>query len=203
VDATRPFSAPAQLYGVVHNGTMWLVVSTNSTVLTSTDASHWDCCIQFTGGSANAGSRSARACSSPWANSGVIRTVPDGLTGRRAPPTRRTRERCLLRHGLFWSPPASNGKIVTSPDGITWTVATVARQHALQGAYGASRFVVGGGGTLVTSADVRRGLPPVFRYQVRVFGGGQFCRAGWPAVSLLPRMLPPLPRGPDEAQVRQ
>ena len=144
------------LYGVGYGNDQWVIVGTNATILTSTDAITWT--IQTPPNAFTNQLRSVIYANNQYVvvgSGGAIITSPDAITW-----TEQTSGITLTIFDVIYANnlyvyTAWNGKIFTSPDAITWTERTSGTTENLRGiAYGNSTFVVTGvDDTILTSTD--------------------------------------------------
>lgn len=152
---TQPLTSTSNdLYALAYNGSLYLAVGANGTLITSYDGMSWT--TRYSGTSSHLyGVTYGNGLYVAVGAGGTLQTSTDGITWRAA-----TSQTTLDLKGVAYGADifvaiGAAGALLTSTDGITWTPQTpIASSPALNAVIYGSQFVaVGNGGAIYTSTD--------------------------------------------------
>ena len=161
---TSPITTVTNLTSVIYNGTKFVALGDDGSIITSTDANTWNAATAITSPPVMNALAYHSGNYVAVGNSGAIYTnTSSGISNAwvsRTPPTTNNLYGISYVNGRFIAVGAVDavsamGTLLTSPDGITWTAQTSNSGDALRHvAYGANNYVaVGDNGAIVSSPD--------------------------------------------------
>lgn len=156
--ASLPIAPTVNLTGVVYDGSHFVALGADGSVITSPDTSTWTAATAITGATGLNAIAFGAGTYVAVGNAGAIYSNTNAqVTGAWAPQTSGTSQDLYgvsYVNGQFIAVGAQ-GTLLTSPDGITWTAQVSNSSNSLRGvAYGAGTYVaVGDAGAVVASTD--------------------------------------------------